>query len=201
MKSVRSPCLFIYIYIWYTTNTTQQFLFFNCVPQSDKTTCRTFMVCLCICAGSVGIWCCGTFCQTRHNSVNVLCFRGKVSQSLDYGSLQDGALCRRHQSAAHCAADIKVQCTVPQTSKCSALCRRHQSAVHMCRIFKCCHGLFVALFLTYIYIYIYRTSIWTQPYVTQIYIYIYIYISYVNLDPALCNTNLTRSLKFKGRLV
>ena len=52
------------------------------LPQSDKTTCHTFMVCLCICAASVEY---GIACQTRH------IFAGKASKC---GVL--GGICTAH---------------------------------------------------------------------------------------------------------
>ena len=96
-----------------------------CAPRFDKNTRHTFMVCLCICAGSV----------LRHFLPNALQFgecaafsRQKAPQSLDCSTLQDGALWRGHQNAAHMVGEK--QCTWR-------------------RIFKCCCGMFVAFFLTH----------------------------------------------------
>ena len=105
------------------------------------------MVCLWICAGSVGYGIAALFAKraairrTRRILANAPQFgeratfsRQKAPQSLNCGALQDGALRRGHQSAAHTVGEK--WCTWR-------------------RVFTCRRGAFVAFFLTYIvYVYI-----------------------------------------------
>ena len=60
--------------------------------------CRTFMVCLWICAASMEYGIMTLFAKRAAIRQNTRIFTGKALQSLDCGALQDGALSR---SAAH----------------------------------------------------------------------------------------------------
>ena len=103
-------------------NRMQQFVKI-CTPQYDKTTCDTFMVCLWICAGSVGIT------VLRHFLLNVPQFGEyaafswqKVTQSLNWGALKDGALRRGHQSAAHTVGEKRRTCAAFSSAAAARFC-------------------------------------------------------------------------------
>ena len=99
-----------------------------CVPQSDKTTRHTRIVCLRICAGSIGYGL-RQFLQNALQFSECAAFsRQKVPQSKDCGTLQDGTLQHGHQSVVHTVGE-----------------KRHTWR----HIFKCRGGVFVDSFLTY----------------------------------------------------
>ena len=85
------------------------------VPLFDKNTCRTFMVCLWICAISAGIRNCGTFCQmrrdfcqTRRNSANALHFHGKRLYKMAHMARPSKCGAHSGRNTAHMAAHFQV---------------------------------------------------------------------------------------------
>ena len=99
-----------------------------CALQSDKTTCRTFMACLWICAGSAGIRIAALFAKCA-------IFRRTRRIFKDCGTLQDGALRRGHQSAAHRVGEKRHTCAAFSSATAACLLRFFTYIIAMFKTF------------------------------------------------------------------